>query len=222
MNTGEESAPLVERWNGWRWSIVRTPASVRARYSPLGPGVACADSSDCWVVGGTYTSKLGQRTLVEHWDGSHWSVVRSPNGQGSYLVGIACSDASMCMAVGAGSTNVLQSLAEEWNGSTWSIVSSPSGGQLLGVACSNAAACMAVGGTGDGGASSEQWNGQKWSLREVLSPAAAVPYSVSLSDVVCPSISDCTAVGNYSSTSSHGLYGLIEHWDGSEWSIIQS
>jgi hypothetical protein len=123
------------------------------------------------------------------------------------------------MAVG-GTDLQLQSLAERWNGSIWSIKLSPDPGLLNGVACVSAAARMAVGDIGDGPAlSSQRWNGSKWIRLPTPYPAAAQGSAV-LSDVACTGVTDCTAVGDYGAFSKS--YGLIENWDGSKWSIIQS
>jgi hypothetical protein len=150
-----------------------------------------------------------------------WAIVPSPNGKGEFnpLSGIACAAASACMAVG-GTDFQLQSLAERWNGSIWSIKLSPEPGLLNGVACVSAAACMAVGDIGDGPAlTSQRWNGSKWIRLPTPYPATSQGSAV-LFDVACTGVTDCTAVGYYGAFSKS--YGLIEHWDGSKWSIIQS
>jgi hypothetical protein len=73
------SRPLVEHWDGTTWTRTPTPDPNR---SGLPDGVlldvVAISPQDVWAVGsraGGATSK----TLVEHWDGTHWSVVHSPN-----------------------------------------------------------------------------------------------------------------------------------------------
>ena len=42
-------------------------------------------------------------TLIEHWDGTSWSIVTSPNGsttQDNLLDSVTCTSASQCWAVG--------------------------------------------------------------------------------------------------------------------------
>ena len=41
-------------------------------------------------------------TLVEHWDGSAWTIEPSPNppAVGAYLTGVSCTTATACTAVG--------------------------------------------------------------------------------------------------------------------------
>jgi hypothetical protein len=96
------NAILAESWNGTAWSVVPSP-------SP-GPGqsrlsaVSCVSASACTAVGYRTTSEFGDRTLAESWDGSKWSVVRTPNKasgyQGNYLTGVSCVPAGSCTAAG--------------------------------------------------------------------------------------------------------------------------
>ena len=64
-------------------------------------GVAALTPTDLWAVG-TYTNTTGlAQTLIEHWNGSSWSIVSSPNpGAMNYLRSISCPAANECWAVG--------------------------------------------------------------------------------------------------------------------------
>ena len=126
----------------------------------------------------TFTAK----PLIEHWDGSTWSIVPSPVLSGAtdvFLSGVSCTSSTSCFAVGASSSSpatflqfVGTPLVERWDGSTWSIV--PSSGpsdaleaELLGVSCVSASSCYAVGdfqAPAIGGALLEHWNGANWSV----------------------------------------------------------
>ena len=63
------------------------------------------------------------QTLVEHWNGSAWSVVPSPNAPGTRsnsLVSVSAVAANDVWAVGyslIGFTH--QTLIEHWDGSSW-------------------------------------------------------------------------------------------------------
>lgn len=71
------SQTLIERWNGTRWSIVNSPN--RSAQNILN-GVAATSTGDMWAIGFTSNGQNNnQQTLIEHWDGSLWSVVSSPN-----------------------------------------------------------------------------------------------------------------------------------------------
>src|SRR5207248_3737018 len=114
--------------------------------------VTCTSASDCWAVGYYVIPGHGGKTLIEHWNGTAWSIVTSPNGsttRDNSLSGVTCASVSNCWAVGYyynGSNP--QTLIEHWNGTAWSIVTSPNATQndeLSGVSCASASDCWAVG-----------------------------------------------------------------------------
>jgi hypothetical protein len=79
VGKGRNGAALAEHWNGSTWSIVR---SRNATSSNLLTGVAAVAANDVWAVGYTITTdgtNQPDRTLIEHWNGTTWSVVASPN-----------------------------------------------------------------------------------------------------------------------------------------------
>src|SRR5207249_6128820 len=68
------------------------------------------------------------QTLIEHWNGTAWSIVPSPNaGSGdNRLNGIAAVAANEVWAVGAsGIYPGTQALVERWDGSAWTIAPVP-------------------------------------------------------------------------------------------------
>src|SRR5207248_429741 len=111
------------------------------------------------------------QTLVEHWDGSSWSVVSSPNPDPSFdsLHAVAAISSNNVWAVGT-TGNPTQNLIEHWNGTAWSLVSSPdpnNGNQLLAVAVIAANDIWAVGVTFPTSVAqtlTEHWNGSVWSV----------------------------------------------------------
>src|SRR5215212_9373149 len=65
---------------GAGWNVVAAPDG--SSYSNALYGVAAISSADAWAVGEQYSSNLSAYVaLLEHWDGSAWSVVAgSPYG----------------------------------------------------------------------------------------------------------------------------------------------
>jgi hypothetical protein len=59
------------------WSIVPTPSTGSTLITYL-RGVACSSNSDCWAVGNAQIGSIYQ-TLIEHWSGTSWGIVSSPN-----------------------------------------------------------------------------------------------------------------------------------------------
>lgn len=70
-------ASLVEHWNGSSWSIMTSPNVSKLGYNYL-EGVTCTSGSNCWAVGNS-TAASANATLIEHWNGKRWSIVKSPN-----------------------------------------------------------------------------------------------------------------------------------------------
>ena len=84
--------------------------------------------------------------MIEHWDGTAWTVVPSPNPnpQGNNcLVAVAGVSASDVWAVGH---QLLGPFTEHWNGKSWTIVNTPAGVSFFGaMAASSAGTVLAVG-----------------------------------------------------------------------------
>lgn len=204
---------LVEHWNGTAWSIHASaplPASTDTRLHAL----AALSSSNVWAVGGRATP-ASSRSLIEHWNGTSWSIVPSPSGEpvGSELLGISAVSASDIWAVGAGSG----ALIEHWNGTAWSVVASPllSGfGRLTGVAAVSASDVWAVGRDGRHPVPViEHWNGSSWTL--VSQPVGG--YDSALNSVSAVSATDIWAVGEQNLNQT-----VTEHWNGTSWTLVPS
>lgn len=98
LGTGQ---PLIQRWSGSAWSLVSAPQPSANSNNYL-RGVTCVSADDCWAVGDFFSEGYA-RSLVEHWDGSAWAVVATPNTrttQGNRLVSVSCADAAYCFGVG--------------------------------------------------------------------------------------------------------------------------
>jgi len=240
---------VTERWDGTSWNIVSTP-NATASYASTLNSTTCTSASECWAVGDYYTG-IAVQLLVELWNGTSWSIVPAPDKVNSfgltfdYLQGVTCTSASDCWAVGyydASGPNQdfdYQTLIEHWDGNSWTIVDSPNvntirNNFLEAVTCTSASDCWAVGQyhsgnniTGDKIYQTliEHWNGAAWSI--VSSPNIDPTLFHYLNSVTCVSGSDCWAVGEYfTSSTDAGAFGkyqtLIEHWDGSSWTIVTS
>jgi hypothetical protein len=216
--------PLVESWNGAKWSVVPSPHPGSGTIDLT--GVSCVSAAACTAVGYRYLSSGTIETFAESWNGIKWSVVPSPSpASANFLNGVSCVSASACTAVGYDyeTPSAQRTLVESWNGTAWSVVPSPNrpGGNVLdGVSCVSATACTAVGYHGDRlstRALIESWNGTTWSL--VTSPNPGEPVD-DLFAVSCPSATACAAVGKYDN---HGVeQTLAESWNGTKWSVAPS
>ena len=144
-------------------------------------GVSELPSGEAWAVGYFVNAHYKQRTLIEHYDGSTWSVVSSPSpgDKQNILYGVAAISSSDVWAVGGtqDASGVWHTLAEHWNGNRWKVVPTldpgASGNVLYAVSAASGTSVSATGqlaGTSfPGTALIEQWDGTQWNL--VSSPA---------------------------------------------------
>ena len=225
---GHAQEPLVERWNGVTWSIVRSAAGVGASSAFLS-AVSCRSPVDCTAVGAARDTTANQ-PLIEHWNGTAWSREPAPSTSrtlNSYLTGVSCISSNSCTAVGRHFTgSVFQTLVEVRTGTAWSIVRSPpasagTNSELDGVSCSSVSDCTAVGDVKTARTTRtliEHGGGSRWSI--IASPNGGVDDDNYLSAISCPIATACTAVGHYFTGASS--LTLIEQWNGSGWSVAPS
>jgi hypothetical protein len=231
-DTGSGPRTLIERWTGSRWRIVpsRDPATGTRATDTLG-GVAVISRSNAWAVGFYEKRTTSFRTLIEHWNGTRWSVVPSPNqGAGeNTLAAIAVRSASDIWAAGyrqnasGQSFSARRTLIEHWNGRRWSIVPSPSVGSgdnfLFGVAAVSKARAWAVGSdsVSFGRTLALSWNGSAWSVVPTRNRGQGDRF---LQGVAAPSAGFALAVG--SDLNGNQVQTLAQRWQGGRWSIAPS
>jgi len=196
------AGPSVTGAQALTWSSV--PSPNRGTGNNLLDGVSCISAIACTAVGYSTASSGALRTLVESWDGTHWSVVPSLSvgTGGNDLYGVSCVSATACAAAGfyhIAGRNIQKTLTESWDGTSWSVVPSPNPGNphafLEGVSCVSATVCTAAGlsNTNSGASTTliESWDGTNWSVVPSPNPAA----ESGLDGVSCVSATACTAVG---------------------------
>ncbi len=210
------------------WNIVSSP-NAPGSYNILS-SVTDVSVSDVWAVGDSFNTSTGvQSTLIEQWNGSGWSIINSPNiGTSDSLSGVAAASANEIWAVGEGSNSmqIPQTLIEKWDGTQWTIVNSPNvkGDQstLSAVTVVSANDVWAVGSSFNPKTNilqtlTERWSGTKWSI--VKSPDGSNPFNL-LSGVTAVSTNDVWAVGDSYNPQTQVGQTLIEHWDGTQWSVV--
>jgi hypothetical protein len=65
------TSPLIEHWDGKRWSVLASPVDEGALAD-----VAATSARDAWAVGEDGTGN----PLILRWDGARWSPLEKPNG----------------------------------------------------------------------------------------------------------------------------------------------
>jgi hypothetical protein len=224
-------------WAVATWTVQPT-ADVTA--ANVFDSVAAASSSDAWAVG-SYLDTAGVRqTLIEHYDGAAWTVQPSQNlGTGdNELHGVRATSSTNAWAVGGryySTTGSTVNLIEHFDGVRWTHQVNPDyrsvPNRLLAVAANSSSNAIAVGdtfsrssscgltGTFDERPVIEHWDGTSWTMMKSPNPSYEAD---SLHGVTVLSRSNAWAVGCTAQSFSCGNFGmapLIEHWDGTTWSV---
>ena len=172
---------LAQHFDGVRWTAFPLP-NVGAQENVL-YSVSMPSTQRAWAVGYYVSGKFQQQTLIEHFDGTVWSVVPSPSpgAQQNILFGVAAISDSDVWAIGGDqdANGLWHTLTEHWNGSAWSIVDAvdagASGNQFYAVKALTSNSVYAVGQQAGAGfpnqALIEHWDGASWTV--VSSPADA-------------------------------------------------
>jgi hypothetical protein len=229
------TSALAERWSGGQWVIQPTPSPAGSSFTEL-TGVSCLSATDCTAVGIAGTQTPAESTLVEHWDGTSWTVVPSPDPAAGAtttdFTSVSCASTTSCTAVGvyviSGNRSHELPFAEHWDGTSWAVtpVPLPAGVTTAelegGVSCPSPTDCIAVGASATPDQPSniqplaERWNGTRWTVQATPIPAGAV--NPGFNGVSCTSPTHCTAVGGYFANGTADT-PLAERWDGTAWTI---
>jgi hypothetical protein len=221
---------LVEHWDGAAagWTIVPSPnLSVdTALY-----GVAALASDNAWAVGGSVFGPY--QSVVEHWDGTSWSIVPAASYPG-ILYAIAALGPNNIWAVGTQDYPGAM-LIEHWDGTSWTasyrLAAGRFGGNLRGLTALAPNDIWAVGYYWGAGrveyTLTMHYNGHNW--RQVVSPSPLTSFEEDqnwLTSVSGTSSKDLWAAGfdrgRDSPTTSTAGRTLITHWNGTRWSIVPS
>jgi hypothetical protein len=137
FNGSDNIETSAMHWDGANWKSVATP-NVGEGTNKLNAVLALAPN-DVWAVGFSTPlappKQAATLTLIEHFDGTSWAVVPSPNvgpnsaNQSNRLLGLTANSANDIWAFGSyfpadGSAHQM-TLLLHWDGTRWTIASSP-------------------------------------------------------------------------------------------------
>ena len=223
---------LTEHWDGQAWSVVPSPNVSSTGHSFL-KAVTAVSSNDAWAVGYAQAGfRSPSQPLIEHWDGTSWSIIPNPDISNSSLNGVTAISANDVWAVGSYALNLFNDapLIEHWDGTSWSVVNSPTlqgiNTKLLAVSASSSKNMWAVGFgfddlSGNYSTLMMHWDGTSWSITQ----NPVIPQtSAQLLGVTTLAPNNVWAVGAQMSSTdpTAPLHTLTMHWDGKSWNIVTS
>lgn len=197
VGSGDRS-PLAMDWTGGRsWKLMAMPRPDQ----PFLSAISCPAPSSCMAVGGgdNPTDPSSLISLIMHWNGSTWRVIRT--GQSDNLPDVSCARMSRCLAVGTylNFSDNARVMVQAWNGRTWRLTSPRApADSLASTSCAGPSFCMAV-----GGSMAATWNGSRWT--------SVNPHAISgggFGSLSCTSRAFCMALGGQSGS---------EVWNGRSW-----
>jgi hypothetical protein len=227
---------LIDNWTGTAWSQVAVPATPGNTALLL--GVSVSSATDAWAVGRTQLNKSDFEPVALHWNGTAWSV--SPGFataisiiSGASAVGVADISAGDAYAIGNSAATAVGSLAH-WNGTAWSPVTLPlpahanSNTTLNAISADGPHDVWIVGtfldsANGQNETFSEHFNGTAWSVVPMpLVNSSNINAFFQFNGIKANSASDVWAVGDSGVVDVPGSKTLIEHFNGTAWSIVPS
>ena len=207
---------------GGDWQVITSPNGTKT-VNEL-HGVSAVSDNDAWAVGVSYnTERTLSSSLIEHWNGSQWSVIPSPNPSATLniLSAVAAVSTNDVWAVGFAPTSSGSILILHWNGAAWSVTPNPISPMTLtnlaalAVISANDVWAVGTGLIGDEDATATlHWDGSIWSV--VPSPNVGPEVDNTLAGVAAVASNDVWTVGF------SGFGTLAEHWNGTSWSVVDT
>jgi hypothetical protein len=224
---GVERRTLTQHWNGAEWELVRSP-NTNKNLNDL-RGVAALSPTNAWAVGQAFSSDVSnQTTLVLNWDGADWRIVPSPSpGTAGHngLFAISAVSPTDIWAVGDrwNTGGWIQTLTLHYDGVSWKVVPSANmpntNNGLYGAVAFAQDDVWAVGYFGQFAFSPLviHWDGQFWSVVSNPDPQLSSNILYAASGT---SGGDAWAVGTAKNLGTSMVGPMLEHWNGTEWSLV--
>jgi len=194
--TGARPVTVFMGWDGTRWRYLPSPGGG------FGGGLTAISARDIWLVGGAGATKSPPtaHTLIQHWNGSKWTIVPAPYEFKHRKLGLgAVGGSSRTNVWAAGSyqsgpdSSDLSPLVEHWDGTRWRLQPSPnptgSRGEtgLDSIAAPSRTSALAVGSAwGSHGSIPllERWDGVHWTtVPSRLRPGVTDPTLIAVAAV---------------------------------------
>jgi len=223
------SAPTCTR----AFNPVSSPNGAKNNYLYA---TAAVSANDVWAVG---VSNIGtnayDQPLAEHWNGTSWSIVATPN-PGAYwadLNAVTAIASNNVWAVGDYRYDLaghFHTFAEHWDGSKWTVTTSTQNptpfSTLFAVDAVSSNDIWAAGIFNSAGWFTlvEHWNGTAWTVSpSVDHVGSGNAFENNFLFGVSALNSTDVWIGGYFGNVDTGVDdSLAEHWDGASWSIVST
>lgn len=198
VGSDSQGKVLALQWNGVQWSRTPVPTPAGSSLSKL----AASSANDIWAIGETDYGSIAppgggspspSHTLIEHWNGTRWSQIASPDllpSARNLLQGVTAIAPDNVWAVGAAGNDIAKSgygpntspFVEHWDGAHWRLVTLPTiqSAGLNSVVALNANDVWAAGSSSTDSGNSQSplvihWDGQSWNQVETLTINGGTP-----------------------------------------------
>ena len=212
-------------YDGTEWKAFRVSMIQGLNNGQL-MGVADISPTDAWAAGFADTDEFGPpNQVIEHWDGTQWSLFPNPpfppNAQPTPRA-MTAIDGHDIWAVGNEPVSA-SFLFEHWDGTAWTVTEVPdTDGLLFGASADASNDVWAVGISGFAEESSTtlvfHFDGTAWQQ----AASANTGVADQLNAVVALAPNDVWAVGSTFKAEHTAALTLIEHYDGTAWSVVPS
>lgn len=126
--------PQGAKYNGGVWTLKAMPPMGGSSTSDN--ALAAVSPTNMWAIGDWFDNSNNFQTFAQHWDGSAWTTVATPDpggpeGSGLDTVLLGAAAASNKDVFGVGyywDGHEWQTYTMQWNGTSWSTVASPNAG----------------------------------------------------------------------------------------------
>jgi hypothetical protein len=210
--------PIAEQWSGSSWRVTTLPLPGSSIYGVLA-SVATTGPDDVWVGGAYYDDNGGNaQTLLEHWDGTSWSILNVPAIASFLYIGrlVALSPTDLWVFSGMFEGS---SLAAHWDDVSWTVVPGPPGDPGYGGAApDHSGGVMAVGDDNSIDAGNPTAVAVRWNSSGYHSLTMPVTRVTVLTSVTMINANDGWAVGQDTDHVNHSTVAM--HWNGATWQRI--
>ena len=192
---------VARHWDGSAWSTEQAQdPGTESNYFAAVDAVA---PDDVWAVGAYASSKYSWSSMVQHYDGSSWSVLPVPYQKGyDQLVAVSAISEGDVWAAGE-TLDPLEGYLLHWNGKRWS-TEGVRAGQYFDLSASSDTKVWT---TYDGHPS--KWNGSSWTEKYL---------SMGASSIAAIDQDDVWAAGYVGW--SHSSRASFAHFDGTTWTQL--